>query len=476
MRIIAGQRRGHKIDGPRASAGTRPTSDLVRESLFNILGELVVDRTVLDLFAGTGALGLEALSRGASHAVFVERDRDCLGLIIRNVAKLRYEDCAPRSGSRRCLSLGPGAFQPADRRPGGCADSTRPIRITSRRGKALNQMIAQVVEKVPAGSVVVVEAGRVLDERILDGFQAPGISAAMAKTQIAIKVIAARTPVDTSSSHRIEPASTNRRLIETKATRRLISMSDDASGRDFALEVVRRLQQAGHQALWAGGCVRDLILGETPADYDVATDATPEQVMAILPFRAVPVGISFGVVRVRHSHGPGGVEVEVATFRSDGAYVDGRRPESVVFSSPELDAARRDFTINGMFLDPLTGEVIDYVGGHPDSLKNRILRRDRRPHRSIPRGQAARAARDPAGGAVSVSDRAGHSRRDQVDGSPGRHRFQRADRPGAAKNARARQPGRGDETGPRHRSRRRRPPGLVADEGDVSGQANAARG
>ena len=149
-------------------------------------------------------------------------------------------------------------------------------------------------------------------------------------------------------------------------------MSDDASGREFALEVVRRLKQAGHQALWAGGCVRDLILGQTPADYDVATDATPEKVMGVLPYRAVPVGISFGVVRVRHPRIPG-VEVEVATFRSDGAYVDGRRPESVVFSSPELDAARRDFTINGMFLDPLTETLIDYVGGRPD-LENHILR------------------------------------------------------------------------------------------------------
>jgi poly(A) polymerase len=149
-------------------------------------------------------------------------------------------------------------------------------------------------------------------------------------------------------------------------------MSDDESRRDFALEAVRRLQQAGYQALWAGGCVRDLILGHTPSDYDVATDARPEQVMSILPFRAVTVGISFGVVRVRHSRRPG-AEVEVATFRSDGAYVDGRRPESIVFSSPELDAARRDFTINGMFLDPLTDTLVDYVGGEAD-LKNHILR------------------------------------------------------------------------------------------------------
>jgi poly(A) polymerase len=151
-------------------------------------------------------------------------------------------------------------------------------------------------------------------------------------------------------------------------------MTEDEARRAFAVDVVRRLQAAGYQSLWAGGCVRDLILGQTPSDYDVATDATPEQVMAVLPFQAVTVGISFGVVRVRRSHRPGvDVEVEVATFRSDGAYVDGRRPEWVVFSSPELDAARRDFTINGMFLDPLTGKLIDYVGGEAD-LKNGVLR------------------------------------------------------------------------------------------------------
>ena len=114
MRIIAGHRRGHKIDGPRASASTRPTSDLVRESLFNILGDLVVDRTVIDLFAGTGALGLEALSRGA-RAIFVERDRECVGLIIRNVATLRYED-------RAIVKLADAyrwarTFHPADERP-----------------------------------------------------------------------------------------------------------------------------------------------------------------------------------------------------------------------------------------------------------------------------------------------------------------------------------------------------------------------
>ena len=149
-------------------------------------------------------------------------------------------------------------------------------------------------------------------------------------------------------------------------------MSEAQARRDFALEVVLRLRRAGFQALWAGGCVRDLLLGLVPVDYDVATDATPEQVMLSLPFRAITVGISFGVVRIRHPRMQG-IEVEVATFRSDSAYVDGRRPAAVVFSSPELDAVRRDFTINGMFMDPESSQVIDYVGGL-DDLRNQVLR------------------------------------------------------------------------------------------------------
>src|SRR3954452_193088 len=118
--------------------------------------------------------------------------------------------------------------------------------------------------------------------------------------------------------------------------------------REFAADVVRRLRDAGHQALWAGGCVRALLLGQTPSDYDVATSATPEQVMKVFRHRTIPVGAAFGVVRVLNP-AQSRDEVEVATFRSDGAYIDGRRPESVIFSSPALDAARRDFTINGMF-------------------------------------------------------------------------------------------------------------------------------
>ena len=132
--------------------------------------------------------------------------------------------------------------------------------------------------------------------------------------------------------------------------------------RAWAVEVVRRLRERGHEALWAGGCVRDLLLSVEPADYDVATSARPDEVRAIFP-RSVAVGESFGVVTVL---GRDRSEVQVATFRADGEYLDGRRPESVTFCSAEEDAKRRDFTINGMFFDPIGETVIDYVGGRAD--------------------------------------------------------------------------------------------------------------
>lgn len=135
--------------------------------------------------------------------------------------------------------------------------------------------------------------------------------------------------------------------------------------REFAVEVVRQLKEAGFTALWAGGCVRDLLLGKTPKDYDVATDATPDQVRKVFRGRkTLDVGASFGVIIVVGSKRAGAVEV--ATFRSDGSYSDGRRPDSVTFSSPEEDAQRRDFTINGMFFDPLEQKVFDFVGGERD--------------------------------------------------------------------------------------------------------------
>jgi len=129
-----------------------------------------------------------------------------------------------------------------------------------------------------------------------------------------------------------------------------------------ALRIVSRLRGAGHQALLAGGCVRDLLLGREPLDYDVATSAPAGEVQRLFP-RTVPVGIQFGVVLVVE----GGQSVEVATFRRDGRYLDHRHPVDVEFADARADAERRDFTINGMFLDPdRPGEPIDYVGGRAD--------------------------------------------------------------------------------------------------------------
>jgi poly(A) polymerase len=144
--------------------------------------------------------------------------------------------------------------------------------------------------------------------------------------------------------------------------------------REFAIDVVRTLKQAGFTALWAGGCVRDELLGLSPNDYDVATDARPEQVMRLFR-RSIAVGAAFGVIEVIGPRGPHRqhLTVEVATFRSDGTYTDGRRPDTVTFSSPEEDAKRRDFTINGMFFDPLTNQLHDHVGGRVD-LESRVLR------------------------------------------------------------------------------------------------------
>lgn len=148
--------------------------------------------------------------------------------------------------------------------------------------------------------------------------------------------------------------------------------------REFAVDVVRRLQQAGHTALWAGGCVRDLLMGRAPQDYDVATSAIPDEVRSLFGARhTLAVGESFGVVIVR---GPRRTApVEVATFRTEGDYRDGRRPGHVEFATAEADAWRRDFTINGMFYDPLDEVVRDYVGGEAD-LKQGIVRAIGEPH------------------------------------------------------------------------------------------------
>jgi poly(A) polymerase len=149
-------------------------------------------------------------------------------------------------------------------------------------------------------------------------------------------------------------------------------MPDPTRQRAFALEIAQKLRAAGFEALWAGGCVRDELLGLTPKDYDVATNATPDQIRNLFGHRrTLPIGASFGVITVLGPRDAG--QIEVATFRTDATYSDGRHPDSVTFTTAEHDAQRRDFTINGLFYDPIAKNVVDYVGGQND-LQARIVR------------------------------------------------------------------------------------------------------
>lgn len=148
-------------------------------------------------------------------------------------------------------------------------------------------------------------------------------------------------------------------------------MPDSTPQRDFALDVVRKLRAAGYESLWAGGCVRDQLLGIEPKDYDVATSATPDQIRDLFgKRRTLAIGASFGVITVLGPRAAG--QIEVATFRRDAAYSDGRHPDHVTFTNAQEDAQRRDFTINGLFFDPLAEEVVDYVNGQADLAAQRI--------------------------------------------------------------------------------------------------------
>ena len=138
--------------------------------------------------------------------------------------------------------------------------------------------------------------------------------------------------------------------------------------RQSAKEIVERLQAANYAAFWVGGCVRDFLLGREPQDFDITTDARPEQVEKLFP-KTIPVGKKFGVIIVL----AGGQQFQVATFRAEADYRDGRRPERVVFANAEADALRRDFTVNGLFYNPLTEQIHDWVGGEKD-LRAKIIR------------------------------------------------------------------------------------------------------
>src|SRR5438270_277784 len=166
-----------------------------------------------------------------------------------------------------------------------------------------------------------------------------------------------------------------------------------------AREVAQRLRAHGHIAYFAGGCVRDTVRGLAAKDFDVATDATPEIVQKIFP-HTYAVGAHFGVVVVVEN----GMNFEVATFRADGAYVDHRHPLDVRFSSPEEDAKRRDFTINGMFFDPEKNVVIDYVGGRAD-LDTKLIRAIGKPVTSTvdPTGRIRFNEHDRIGAAMAES-------------------------------------------------------------------------
>ena len=146
------------------------------------------------------------------------------------------------------------------------------------------------------------------------------------------------------------------------------------TNRQAAWEVTRRLQSENFEAYWAGGCVRDQLLGVVPKDYDIATNAKPQAIRALFP-RSQSVGAAFGVVIV-HIHGH---TIEVATFRTDGVYSDGRRPDNIQFATAKDDAHRRDFTINGMFFNPMNDALVDYVGGQKD-VAQKLIRAIGDPH------------------------------------------------------------------------------------------------
>jgi poly(A) polymerase len=146
------------------------------------------------------------------------------------------------------------------------------------------------------------------------------------------------------------------------------------SSHETATRIIHRLKEAGHEGFFVGGCVRDLLLGTEPEDFDIVTSARPEQVQSLFP-KTVPIGLAFGIILVIEADH----SFEVATYRKETGYEDGRRPSMVTFGSAEEDVQRRDFTVNGLLMDPDTGDVKDFVGGRKD-IENGIIRTIGSPH------------------------------------------------------------------------------------------------
>ena len=135
-----------------------------------------------------------------------------------------------------------------------------------------------------------------------------------------------------------------------------------------SIQIIEQLKKAGHEAYWAGGCVRDMLLGTEPKDFDIVTSAKPDEIEDLLE-KTIPIGKEFGVIlAIQNGH-----NFEVATFRSDAGYSDGRRPDAVEFTNAKEDAHRRDFTINALFYDPTTDEIFDYTDGQKD-MKEKLVR------------------------------------------------------------------------------------------------------
>ena len=276
LRIVAGSLRGRKLNC-EVHEGLRPTPQMVREALFSILGNAVPERPFFDVFAGSGALGMEAVSRGGSEAVFVERDLRLASAIDRHLREFGIADRASvvRTDVYRWAERWHAPTVPVN------IFISPPFADYEHRLDSLQLMLAELEPRRPPPR--------------LSCFKARSRPASMLCSSAGTGTFASTAGTSSRSGSKFSPVSQKRDYPNMTA-------------REFAISVVRRLREAGFQALWAGGCVRDELLGLTPHDYDVATNARPEQV------RAVPAD---GGRRneLRRGHGHGAAEQTAPSFR-----------------------------------------------------------------------------------------------------------------------------------------------------------------